>query len=127
MTGLYESRICPCAGPASSDPSGGGDNALKLIANLLADGTVDRRMGPIGLAHHPGSTGVGRGPDRHMQRDFAEEGHAQPLGLVPRAAMAENVRAFAAMRALEIAHVLDDAEHGHVDLLEHRKPPPRVD
>src|SRR5689334_25242610 len=105
MTGLYESRIWPSWRFASSALSGGGDNALKLIANLLADGAVDGRMGPTRLAHHHGVAGIRRGPYRHVQRDFAEERHAQPLGLVPRAAMAENVGALAAMRALEIAHV----------------------
>ena len=46
---------------------------------------------------------------------------------VPRAAVRENVGAAAAMRAEEIAHVLDDAEERHLDLLEHRDAAPRVD
>src|SRR5262249_20773920 len=103
------------------------DNALKLIANLLPDGAVDRRMRPIRLADHDRITGIRSGPNRHVQWYLAEEGHPEPLRLVPRAAMAENVASLAAMRALEIAHVLNDAEHGHVDLLEHGKPPPRID
>jgi predicted 2-oxoglutarate/Fe(II)-dependent dioxygenase YbiX len=37
--------------------------------------------------------------DRHVQRHLAEERHAEPLGLVARAAMAEDVGALAAMRA----------------------------
>ena len=36
-----------------------------------------------------------------------------------RAAVAEDVGALAALGADEIAHVLDDAEHRHVDLAEH--------
>ncbi len=43
------------------------------------------------------------------------------------AAVAEDLAAPAAMRAQEIAHVLDDAEHRHVDLLEHVQPLARVD
>ena len=57
-----------------------------------------------------------------MERHRAEERHADALRLVLGAAMAENVRALAAMRAEEIAHVLDDAEHRHVDALEHVSP-----
>jgi hypothetical protein len=54
-----------------------------------------------------------------MQRDLAEEGHAQALSLFARAAMAEDFGPLAAMGAEEIAHILDDAEHGHLDLAEH--------
>src|SRR5581483_415122 len=97
MTGLYESRIGRPARGASSRLSGGGDNALKLIANLLPDGAIDRRMGAVGLAHHHGIAGVRGGPDRHVQRNLAEEGHAEPLGLVAGPAMAENVAPLAAM------------------------------
>src|SRR3546814_6234649 len=45
-----------------------------------------------------------------------EELHAQALGLAARAAVAEDVRLVAAIGAHEDAHVLDDAEHRHVDL-----------
>src|SRR5918999_3199703 len=107
--------------------SGRGNRALKLVANLGPDGPVDRGMRAIRLASHHRIAFIRGGPDRHVQRDFAQEWDTQPLRLMARAAMAENVRARAALRTLEIAHVLDNAEHRHVDLLEHRKPPPRVD
>ena len=41
--------------------------------------------------------------------------------------MTEDVGPLAAIRADEIAHVLDDAEHRHVDALEHGDAAPRVD
>jgi len=44
-----------------------------------------------------------------------------------RAAVAEDIRSSAAMRTLEITHVLDNAENRHVDLPEHREAAPRVD
>ena len=70
---------------------------------------------------------VGRVADPAVERHFAEERRAERLRLVARAAVGENVGAAAAMRADEIAHVLDDAEHRHLDLLEHRDAAPRVD
>src|SRR5215831_5939370 len=99
--------------------SGRCDRALELIAYAGANSAVDRRMRSVRLAHHDGIAGIGGRADRHVQRDFAKERHSQPLSLVPRAAMTENVRARATMRALEIAHVLDNAEHRHIDFLEH--------
>src|SRR5712664_2261739 len=97
---LNQSRICP-----DDAPSGRGDRALELIADLGADGPVDRRMRPVRLARHDGIARIRGGADRHMQRNLAQKRHPQPLRLVARAAMAENVRPRAAMRALEIAHV----------------------
>src|SRR5579863_5673035 len=104
-----------------------GNRALELIADLGPDRPVDRRMRAIRLALDDRGPAVGGGADRHMQRYLAEERHGQTLGFVARAAMAENIRLRAAMRALEITHILDDAEHGHVDLLEHRQSAPRID
>src|SRR5205085_7847647 len=111
MTALIKPKLKSC--------SGGRDNALNLLADLGADGAVDRRVRTVRLAVHDRRAGIRSGANRHVQRNLAEEGHAELFRLVPRAAMAENVGARAAMRTLEIAHVLDDAEHGHVDLLEH--------
>src|SRR5260370_15920820 len=71
------------------------------------------------MRHDDRAALVGGLADEDVERHFAEELGAQSLRLAPRAAMAEDVAALAAMRAEEIAHVLDDAEHGHVDLAEH--------
>src|SRR5262245_55991661 len=95
--------------------SGSSDNALKLLANFGANRAVDRRVRTVRLAVDDGRAGVGGGANRHVQRYFAEEWNSELFSLVPGAAMAENIGARAAMRALEIAHVLDNAEHGHVD------------
>src|SRR6201989_3676100 len=84
-------------------------------------------MRAVRLAFHHRRSRIGGGPDRHVQRDLAEERHAEPLRLMPRTAMTEDVRSGAAMRALEVAHILDNTEHGDIDLLEHREPTPRVD
>src|SRR5436305_15300104 len=88
------------------------NDTLKLVAPPGADRPVDRRMLAVRLAFHYRRAGIRRRSNRHMQRDFAQKRHAQPLRLVPRPAMAENVRTRAAMRALEITHVLDNPEHG---------------
>src|SRR5581483_5039119 len=103
--------------------SGRRDYALELLTHLVRNGAVDRRMRPIGLADDDGGAGIRGLANRHVQGHLAQKRDAQPLCLVPRPAMAENIRARATMRALEVAHVLDDAEHRHVDLPEHRKPP----
>src|ERR1700742_5191743 len=84
-------------------------------------------MRPIRLALDNRGPAVRSGANRHVQRNLAEERYSEALGLMTRAAMPENIRLRSAVRTLEIAHVLDDAEHGHVDLLEHRQSPPRVD
>src|ERR1700687_573542 len=112
---------------AAGRASGGCDNTLELIADLASDRPVDRGMRPIRLAVDDGRPRIRGGANRHVQRDLAQKRHAKPLGLVPWGAVTEDVRFGAAMRALEIAHVLDNAENRHIDLLEHREPPPRVD
>src|SRR3954463_12374757 len=129
MTGLYESRMSPgywFEGIAWIR-SGRGDDALELVPHLSRDGAVDRRMGTVRLAVDHGRAGVRGGANRHVQGDLAQERYSELLGLVARAAMAENVGFRAALGTLEVAHVLDNAEHGHIDLLEHREPSPRVD
>ena len=45
---------------------------------------------------------VGLFPDRHVQRHFAQKRHTLPLRLVPRAAVAENIGARAALGAKEV-------------------------
>jgi hypothetical protein len=62
---------------------------------------------------------IGGGADVEMERDLAQERHAELVGFLAGAAMAEDLRALAALGAEEVAHVLDDAEHRHRDLAEH--------
>src|SRR6267154_3453843 len=87
--------------------SGRGDNALQLIANLGTDRAVDRRVRALRFALHDRRPGIGGDADRHVQRDLAQKRHRKPLRLMPRPAMTEDIRARAAMRTLEIAHILD--------------------
>src|SRR5262245_37916876 len=62
-----------------------------------------------------------------MERDFAEEWQTKTLRFMARPAVAENVRARIAVRALEVAHVLDNTESGYIDLSEHGDTAPRID
>src|SRR5690242_13317678 len=92
-------------------------------AELLGDAArhLPENLGVLafGLCHDDGAAFVGGLADGDVERHFAEEVGAELLGLAPGAAMAEDLAPLAAMRAQEIAHVLDDAEHRHVDLAEH--------
>src|ERR1700687_3725200 len=85
-----------------SPGSGRGDDALQLIADLGTDRPVDRRVRSVRLTLHDGGPGIRGGANRHVQRNFAQKRHGQPLGLVPRSAVAEDVRSVAALRAREI-------------------------
>src|SRR5881394_3331813 len=82
--------------------------ALELIAHACRDLAISLGVRAIGLGRHDRQAGIRLLTDRHMQRHLAQERHAQPLGFAARAAMAENVGARATLRALEVAHVLDD-------------------
>ena len=61
-----------------------------------------------------------------IERDLAEQRQLQLVGQALAAARAEERRRLAAVRALEPAHVLDDAEHRHADALEHLRAAQRV-
>src|SRR5205823_8000610 len=65
--------------------------------------------------------------DLRIDRDLAEKRDPELLGGAPPAAVLEDLVAVTARRALVVAHVLDDPEERHVDLLEHREPLARVD
>src|SRR5215210_2497417 len=93
---------------------GGGNDALQLIANLATDRAVERRMRAIGLAVDHRRARIGGRANRHMQWNFAQKRHPKPLGLLARAAVAEDVRAGPAIRALKIAHVFDYAENRYI-------------
>src|SRR5438034_1373001 len=69
-----------------------------------------RRRAFVSVAHH-----------RRVERYRAEERHAEALRRALPAALGEDRRLLAAVRADEDAHVLHDAEDGHVQLLEHRQ------
>ena len=72
--------------------------------------------------------GIGLFANSHIERHFAEERHAEFGGRIAGAAMLrENIRAAATMRAKKIAHVFDNAQNRHLDLLEHGDTAPRID
>src|SRR5665213_95945 len=102
--------------------SGRGNHALELIAHLRTDRTVDRRVRSIGFALHYRRSRVRCGANRHVQRYLAEKRYREPFRFMPRSTVTENIRSGTAMRTLEIAHVLDNAENRHVDLLEPGEP-----
>src|SRR5712692_8087911 len=101
--------------------------ARDLLPDLGGDVAEGLGIGRIGVRHGDRAAVVRGLADRDVERHFAEKIGAKPLGFAARAAMAEDLAALAAMRAEEIAHVLDDAEHRHIDLLEHGEPLARVD
>ena len=63
---------------------------------------------------------------RGYERDLAEQRKLELVGEPLAAARAEDRRRLAAVRALEPAHVLDDAEHRHAHALEHLRAAQRV-
>src|SRR5260221_1104292 len=101
--------------------------ALKLLAHFARDVAIDLRMRAVGFGRDHRKAGVGFFADRHMQRYLAEERDAETFRLAPCATMTENIRPCAAVRAEEIAHVLDHTEYRHVHPFEHGHAAPSVD
>ena len=93
----------PVAPAASTLPQPCGDAAIGLRLVGIRRGGNDRRAG-IGRG---ADVGVFSGTSPRCQ--FPATAHGQEFPPIS-----------AAIRAAEVAHVLDDAEHRHVDLLEHR-------
>ena len=100
--------------------------ALDGRKHLSGDVAIDFGVRSVGLGRDHRQAGVRRLTDRHVQRYLAKERHAEPLSLVPRAAVTEDVRARAAFRTEEVAHVLDDAEDRDADPLEHPQAAQRI-
>ena len=115
-------RGAACAPPAAPSPG-----RAELLPDALGDGAIDLGVRAVGIGDDDRVAAVGGLADGDVERHLAEEVAAELLGLAPRAAMAEDLAALAAMRAEEIAHVLDDAEHRHVDLAEHVEALARVE
>ncbi len=61
-----------------------------------------------------------------MKWNLSEKGNAKAHGFFLRTAVSKNIRTCAATWAKKIAHVLDHAEHRHVNALEHCNAPARV-
>src|SRR6266404_2938505 len=73
---------------------------------------------------HPAVAGFAGGD---VDWDLAQQRHAQAFRLTLAAAATENVVAFVVGGTNEIAHVLDEPEHGHVHFFEHGGGFARVD
>src|SRR6202035_4885125 len=105
--------------------------ALALPRDLRDDRLGDPAEGlgvrPLGLGDDDGNAAVAAADDFGVERDGAQEGGPQELGGPAAAALLEDVGHLAAVGADEGGHVLDDADHRHVDLLEHGEALPGVD
>src|SRR5690606_1238225 len=90
---------------------------------LRPDGVRNRRIGigllPLGLDRDDWRAPVREFANARIERNLTQKAHAEPLRLVGGTPMAERLGPAAAMRARQIAHVLDDPENGDVDLVEH--------
>src|SRR5262245_1534735 len=84
-------------------------------------------MRAIRFAFDQRRAGIRGRADIHVKRHLSEERYAKLRSFVSRSAVAENVRPRAAMRTLEKAHVLDDAQDRNVDSREHGKAAPGID
>src|SRR5579862_9538496 len=69
--------------------------------------------------HHDRMTAIAGLADFGIELDTAEKGNPELLRGALAAALGEDVNLVLAMRADEIAHVLDDAENVDLHLLEH--------
>ena len=77
------------------------------------------RLRPLRTLQRDRRALVPRDPGLRLQRDAGEERHAVFLADAVAAGVAEDGRALAAVGTHEPAHVLHDAENGHVETLEH--------
>src|SRR5437763_6471832 len=87
----------------------GGGFARDFLADLGGDVAEGLRVGRIRLRHGDRAALVGSFADREIERHLAQEIDTKPLRLAAGTALREDIAALAAMRAQEVAHVLDDA------------------
>ena len=76
------------------------------------------RGGTLRRTHYNGQTGIAADANFGEKRDLPEKGDLLPFRLRVAAAMAENLDPVAGGRGV-VAHVFDNTEDRHVDLLEH--------
>src|SRR5580704_608068 len=92
--------------------------APDLFENFGGDLAINFGVRAVRLGGHHRQAGIRFLPDGHVQRHFTEERHTLALGFLARTAVAEDIRARSAFWAQEITHVLNDAQHRHVDASE---------
>src|SRR5207237_10485882 len=93
---------------------------LDLRHDLSRELVKPFRRGRVRTKDHDRLARITADHDLRIDRHFAEERNAEHFGGFLSAAVTENLFALAAMSADEVAHVLDEAEDGNVDLAEHR-------
>src|SRR5947208_7297906 len=71
----------------------------ELLPHPAGDVPVDLGVRAVGLGDDDGMARIGRRADVEMERHLAQERHAELFRLLARPAMAEDLRALAAMRA----------------------------
>src|ERR1051326_6934309 len=94
-----------CGNAASrldDDARGGAVRAARLAElapDVLGDLAENRGLRAVGFAHDQRAPGVRGFANLEVERHLAQERHAEPFRLAPRAAVAENFRARPAFRA----------------------------
>src|SRR5262249_36834257 len=107
------SSVHSCMGPPNNRSSldydlrrSAAGAALELVAHAFSNRAIGLGVLPVGLGRDHWQPCIRLLADDHVQRHFTEERHPEPLRLVACAAVTENVGARAALRALEVTHVL---------------------
>src|SRR5215472_6950481 len=101
--------------------------ARDFVPHARGDGAEDGGVRVAGIGDRDRMAGIRGLANRKIERHFTEEFGTELFGLAAGAAMRKDLAAAAAMRAQEIAHILDDAEYRHVDLFEHVETLARVE
>src|SRR6516165_9130642 len=96
-----------------------GTLARDLFPDASGHAAEDKRLRIEGIRHGNRGAAVGGFADFRIERHLAEKLCSEPVGLQAGAAMRKDLAAAAAMRAQEVAHILDYAKHWHMDLLKH--------
>src|SRR5690349_3497789 len=104
-----------------------GRSALHGADDGVRDREIRLRHGRARLRDDDRPALVAADRDLRIERNLSQEGHAELLRRARSPAVLEDLLAVPALRADVVGHVLDDAEHRHVDLLEHREALARVD
>src|SRR6185503_11046881 len=97
-----------------------------LSRGPLRRGDERTRRRRVGFADHQRYAAVAAFTNRLIDRQTSEERHAELLGQPLAAATAEDIGFVFAVRAREVAHVLDQPDRRNVQLLVHRHGTTRV-
>src|SRR5215510_3423043 len=113
LNGIVTNARLNARSPDDGERDGGGSVVARdrhLGGETLGRGDERARGRRIRLADQHGYSGVAALTDRLVDRDAADERHAEILRHPLAAALTEDVRFVLAVRADEVAHVLEDAD-----------------